>query len=128
MSSSRLIIRRFTQIHADGVGMATLIQKASNHPLSVKICVNLWILVIRMIPLNWRMLDSDSRNIEASTRGPRMLSHEDNKLVSQVGPGTPMGNLFRLFWLPALTPDKLSEPDGPPVTSAHPGRGPRGLP
>jgi hypothetical protein len=44
-----------------------------------------------------------------------MLSHEDNKFVSQVGPGTPMGNLFRLFWLPALMPDKLSEPDGPPV-------------
>src|SRR4051794_3272798 len=44
-----------------------------------------------------------------------MLSHEDNKLVSQVGPGTPMGRHFRLFWLPALMPDKLSEPDGPPV-------------
>jgi phthalate 4,5-dioxygenase len=44
-----------------------------------------------------------------------MLSYEDNQLISRVGPGTPMGDLFRLFWLPALVPDRLPDPDGPPV-------------
>jgi phenylpropionate dioxygenase-like ring-hydroxylating dioxygenase large terminal subunit len=44
-----------------------------------------------------------------------MLSREDNQLIAQVGPGTPMGNLFRLFWLPGLIADRLREPDGPPV-------------
>ena len=31
-----------------------------------------------------------------------MLSQEENELVTRVGPGTPMGNLFREYWLPAL--------------------------
>ena len=44
-----------------------------------------------------------------------MLSFEDNQLVSRVGPGTPMGQLFRLFWLPALLPWQLAERDGAPV-------------
>ncbi len=30
-----------------------------------------------------------------------MLSVEDNALLSEVGPGKPMGELFRRFWLPA---------------------------
>ena len=28
-----------------------------------------------------------------------MLSIEDNTLLTQTGPGTPMGDLFRRFWL-----------------------------
>ncbi len=44
-----------------------------------------------------------------------MLSKEENELVSQVGPGTPMGDLMREFWLPALLSSELSEPDGPPL-------------
>src|SRR6266508_2236025 len=31
-----------------------------------------------------------------------MLSKEDNELVTRVGPGTPMGNLMRKFWMPVL--------------------------
>ena len=44
-----------------------------------------------------------------------MLSPEDNDLLSRVGPGTPMGELFRRFWIPALIPEELPSPDCDPV-------------
>ena len=44
-----------------------------------------------------------------------MLSVKDNELLTQIGPGTPMGGLFRRFWLPALLSSELPEPDGEPV-------------
>jgi len=40
-----------------------------------------------------------------------MLAHEDNELLCRIGPGTPMGNLFRQYWLPALQSVELPEPD-----------------
>ena len=44
-----------------------------------------------------------------------MLSQRDNDTLCQVGPGTPMGELFRRFWLPALLSSELPEPDCAPV-------------
>jgi phthalate 4,5-dioxygenase oxygenase subunit len=44
-----------------------------------------------------------------------MLSQRENELLSQVGPGTPMGELFRRFWLPALLSSELPEPDCAPI-------------
>jgi phthalate 4,5-dioxygenase oxygenase subunit len=44
-----------------------------------------------------------------------MLSAKDNAYVTQVGPGTPMGNLFRRYWLPALLAEELPEADCPPI-------------
>jgi phthalate 4,5-dioxygenase len=44
-----------------------------------------------------------------------MLTREDNELLCRVGPGTPMGELFRRFWLPALLAEELPEADCPPV-------------
>ena len=44
-----------------------------------------------------------------------MLKPEQNKLVTETGPGTPMGDLFRRYWLPALLAKELSTPDCPPV-------------
>ncbi|SPB13929.1 Rieske (2Fe-2S) domain-containing protein [Caballeronia novacaledonica] len=44
-----------------------------------------------------------------------MLRKEQNDLVTQTGPGTPMGELFRRFWLPALLSEELAEPGGEPV-------------
>ena len=44
-----------------------------------------------------------------------MLSKEDNEFACRVGPGTPMGELFRRFWLPAMLPDELPKADCPPV-------------
>jgi nitrite reductase/ring-hydroxylating ferredoxin subunit len=44
-----------------------------------------------------------------------MLTKEDNELLCRVGPGTPMGNLLRRYWLPALLSSEAPEPDSPPV-------------
>src|SRR5919109_3292520 len=44
-----------------------------------------------------------------------MLSLEDNELLCRVGPGTPMGDLLRRYWLPALLSSELPEPDSAPV-------------
>ena len=44
-----------------------------------------------------------------------MLSREDNELLTRVGPSTPMGELLRRFWMPALLEEEVAEPDGPPV-------------
>src|SRR5919199_4650078 len=44
-----------------------------------------------------------------------MLSKEDNELVTRVGPGTPMGELMRQYWVPALASMELPAPDGVPV-------------
>src|SRR5215472_8624901 len=44
-----------------------------------------------------------------------MLSREDNELVCRVGPGTPMGQFMREYWLPAFAPSELPEPDSAPM-------------
>ena len=44
-----------------------------------------------------------------------MLKQEQNDLLTQTGPGTPMGVLFRRYWLPALLAEELPEPDCAPV-------------
>jgi phthalate 4,5-dioxygenase len=44
-----------------------------------------------------------------------MLKKEINDLLTQTGPGTPMGELFRRYWLPALLAEELPEDDCPPV-------------
>jgi phthalate 4,5-dioxygenase oxygenase subunit len=44
-----------------------------------------------------------------------MLSQEENELICRVGPGTPMGNLFREYWLPAMLSSEIPSPDSDPV-------------
>ena len=44
-----------------------------------------------------------------------MLSQEENELVTRVGPGTPMGEAMRRYWMPALLAEELVESDGPPL-------------
>jgi phthalate 4,5-dioxygenase len=44
-----------------------------------------------------------------------MLRAAQNDLVTQTGPGTPMGELFRRYWIPALLAEELPENDCPPV-------------
>jgi phenylpropionate dioxygenase-like ring-hydroxylating dioxygenase large terminal subunit len=44
-----------------------------------------------------------------------MLKTEINELLTRIGPGTPMGDLFRCYWLPALLAEELPENDCPPV-------------
>ena len=44
-----------------------------------------------------------------------MLTARDNQLITRTGPGTPLGEYFRRFWLPALTSNELPQPDCPPL-------------
>jgi phenylpropionate dioxygenase-like ring-hydroxylating dioxygenase large terminal subunit len=44
-----------------------------------------------------------------------MLRQQQNEFVTQTGPGTAMGNLFRRYWLPALLAEELPTNDCPPV-------------
>jgi phthalate 4,5-dioxygenase oxygenase subunit len=44
-----------------------------------------------------------------------MLKHEENELICRVGPGTPMGNLMREYWVPAMLSKELPTPDSDPV-------------
>ena len=43
-----------------------------------------------------------------------MLSTEEIGLITHVGPGTPMGEMLRRYWVPAMLADELAEPDGTP--------------
>ncbi len=44
-----------------------------------------------------------------------MLSEKDNEILTRVGPGTPMGDFMRRFWIPGLLEEELGGPDGDPV-------------
>jgi len=43
------------------------------------------------------------------------MTVEQNALLTQTGPGTPMGDVFRRYWLPVLLANELPEPDGAPL-------------
>jgi phthalate 4,5-dioxygenase len=47
-----------------------------------------------------------------------MLSRENNDLLTLTGPGTPMGDLTRRYWIPALLSEEIAAPDSPPVRVA----------
>jgi phthalate 4,5-dioxygenase oxygenase subunit len=44
-----------------------------------------------------------------------MLSTADNELITRVGPGTPMGDVLRRYWMPILLDWELPGPDCDPV-------------
>ena len=44
-----------------------------------------------------------------------MATPEQNAVLTQTGPGTPMGDAFRRYWIPALLSQELPGPDCPPV-------------
>jgi phthalate 4,5-dioxygenase oxygenase subunit len=44
-----------------------------------------------------------------------VLKQEINEQLTQTGPGTPMGALFRQYWIPALLAEELPENDSPQV-------------
>jgi phthalate 4,5-dioxygenase len=43
-----------------------------------------------------------------------MLTPQENERLTRVGPGTPMGNVFRRYWLPIALSEDLPEADGAP--------------
>jgi nitrite reductase/ring-hydroxylating ferredoxin subunit len=44
-----------------------------------------------------------------------MLTQAENDLLTRTGPGTPMGEVFRRYWMPALLSWEVEEPDCTPV-------------
>jgi len=44
-----------------------------------------------------------------------MLNKDENDLITKTGPGTPMGNLMRQYWMPSMMSSELPSPDCPPV-------------
>jgi phenylpropionate dioxygenase-like ring-hydroxylating dioxygenase large terminal subunit len=44
-----------------------------------------------------------------------MLTKETNELLTRTGPGTPMGELMRRYWMPAALSSELPGPDCPPI-------------
>ena len=44
-----------------------------------------------------------------------MLKKEQSDVLTQTGPGTPLGLMFRSYWMPALLADELPGNDCPPV-------------
>ena len=44
-----------------------------------------------------------------------MITHEQNEYLCRTGAGTPMGELFRRYWIPALLSEELPRPNCPPV-------------
>jgi len=44
-----------------------------------------------------------------------MLSHDENELLTRVGPGTPMGSLMRRYWIPVAFTQQIARPDSPPI-------------
>jgi nitrite reductase/ring-hydroxylating ferredoxin subunit len=45
----------------------------------------------------------------------QMLRKEQNEFITRTGPSTPMGQLFRCCWTPALLSEELPQNDCPPV-------------
>ncbi|MBV8118870.1 MAG: Rieske (2Fe-2S) protein, partial [Alphaproteobacteria bacterium] len=43
-----------------------------------------------------------------------MTKQQESEILTRVGPGTPMGNVLRHYWFPALKSSELA-PDGAPV-------------
>src|ERR1700735_5213251 len=44
-----------------------------------------------------------------------MLPPEETERLTRIGPGTPMGALFRRYWLPIAVSEELPERDGAPI-------------
>ena len=44
-----------------------------------------------------------------------MVTAQDNEILTRTGRGTPMGEVLRRYWIPALISWELAEPNGPPV-------------
>ena len=44
-----------------------------------------------------------------------MLAQTENELLTRIGAQTPMGELMRRYWIPALLAEEIPAPDCPPV-------------
>ena len=39
------------------------------------------------------------------------MTREENDLITRTGPGTPLGEVMRRYWIPAALSSELAEPD-----------------
>src|SRR5713226_5978447 len=67
-----------------------------------------------------RCLTAPRYPIHASAHEPvgqekRMLTREENELLTRIGPGTPMGEMLRRYWVPACPSAEVPERDCDPV-------------
>lgn len=44
-----------------------------------------------------------------------MLSREENDILTQTDPGTPMGDFMRRFWMPVMLEEEIGPPDSEPI-------------
>lgn len=44
-----------------------------------------------------------------------MITEQENNILTQVGPNTPMGRMMRRYWLPVCASSQLPKPDGDPL-------------
>ena len=44
-----------------------------------------------------------------------MLTAKENKALTEVGKGTPMGEFMRRYWLPAAKSEQVPKPGGAPA-------------
>ena len=44
-----------------------------------------------------------------------MLTAKENKMLTEVGKGTPMGEFMRRYWIPAAKSEELLMPGGAPA-------------
>jgi phthalate 4,5-dioxygenase len=63
--------------------------------------------------LAWRVAGKIGSNERCGS--PPMLRREQNDLLTQTGPNTPGGRLFRRYWLPALLAEELPNSECAPV-------------
>jgi hypothetical protein len=57
--------------------------------------------------IEWFANGRDGTSLDIYLETMPMLSKEDNELITQTDRGTPMGELFRRFWIPALLSEEL---------------------
>src|SRR5438128_2562914 len=71
----------------------------------------------------WRLVEAhekhgEDKNVKAESmyktgkESLRNFTKEENDWLTKVGPGTPIGNLFRQYWIPVTPVTDLEEPGG----------------
>ncbi len=76
------------------------------------------ILAVRVLVHRHRATAPSGQRASVEAHQPRrtrMLSNEENELITRTGPGTPMGNAMRRYWVPACLSREIGDPDGAPV-------------
>src|SRR5215471_18057568 len=95
LASSGVPGRRITSPSSVPLGLLLRTRKRRNAhaPVSALSCPRRFI---------GRLSGFDGRLTEGWRREPPMLTREENELVTRVGPGAPMGNVLRRYWIPAF--------------------------